>query len=68
MFDLCADLPGWFPVGISHDAGDFPSLPVSPIRSNSPDVAVAAVSDSLSVTIGERDVLQVSPPSGLTLP
>ena len=30
-FHLCADLPGWFPVGISRDAGDLPSLPVSPI-------------------------------------
>ena len=51
---------------ISRDAGDLPSLSVSPIRSNSPDVAVAAVSDSFSWTVGERDVLQASPPSGLT--
>ena len=45
----CADLPGW---GISRNAGDLPSLPVSPFRSNSPDVAVAAVSDLSSGTIG----------------
>ena len=44
MFDFSADLPGWSPVGISRDVGDLPSLPVSPIRSNSPDVAVDAVS------------------------
>ena len=53
-------------VGDSRDAGDLPSLPVSPIRSNSPDVLVAAVSDLSSRTIGERDVLQASPPSGPT--
>ena len=53
-------------MGISRDAGDLILLPVSPIRSNSLDVAVAAVADLSSGTIGERDVLQASPPSGLT--
>ena len=63
-FDLYADLPGWFLVGISCGTGDLPSLSVSPILSNSLDTAGAEVSDSPSGTTGERDVLRVSPPSG----
>ena len=39
-FDLSTDLPGWFPLGLPCTTGDLPSLPVSLIPSNFPEVSV----------------------------
>ena len=44
MFDFSANLPGWFPLGLPGATGYLPSLPVSPILSDSPEVSVVGVS------------------------
>ena len=68
-FDLSTDLPGWFSLGLPHATSDPPSLPISPIPSDSPEVSVVGVSpvsqmvsDPPSGTTGVLLVLLGSPP------
>ena len=43
-FDFSVNLPGWFRQGLPGATGDLPSLPVSPILSDSSEVSVVGVS------------------------
>ena len=74
-FDLSTDLPGWFPLGLPGATGDPPSLPVSPIPSDSQEVSVVGVlsaspmvSDPHSGTNRMLDALLASPPFDLSRP
>ena len=74
-FDLSTDLPGWFPLGLPRATGDPPSLPVSHIPSDSPEVSVVGGSpaspmgsDPPSGTNGVLDALLGSPPFDLSRP
>ena len=40
LFDFSAKLLGWFPMGLAGTSGDQPSLPISPILSNTPEESV----------------------------
>ena len=40
LFDFSAELPGRFPMGLVETSGDPPSLPISPILSNTPEESV----------------------------
>ena len=40
LFDVSAELPGWFPMGLVESSGDPPSLPISPILNNTPEKSV----------------------------
>ena len=75
MFDLSMDLPGWFPLGLPRATADLPSLPVSPIPSDSPELSVVEVSsaspmvsDPPSRTTGVLNFLIGSPPFDLSRP
>ena len=62
--DLSTDLPGWFPLWLPDATGNPPSLPVSPIPSDSP--ASPMVSDPPFGTTGVLDVLLGSAPFDLS--
>ena len=74
-FNFSAELPGWFPLGLPGAPGDPPSLPISPILSDSLEASVVGssptspmVSDPLSWTNGMLDALLGSPPVDLSHP